>query len=221
MTEILKNEKFIVYCFKVGDIATNCYVVIDLKEKQAAIIDPGFYTDELCDFINKNDIKPLIIILTHGHFDHFLGVNKLSPKKTYIHKDDEEILENPNKNAGFLAGILNFNKIENLKTIEDGYEIDFIDEKFKTIHTKGHTNGSCCFVFQNMLFTGDTIFKEGVGRCDLYGGDSESIKKSIKKIAELQKNYIVLPGHGPFTTLNFIKQTNHFFNSFNTLPCLI
>lgn len=211
MDKILDYEKFSVYCFKVGEIETNCYIITAKSEKTAAIIDPGLYTDELDSFFKTNKIKPLIIILTHGHFDHILGANKLNAKTVYIHRNDKEILEDPQKNAGYLAGIYNFDRIANLKTIDDGDEIEFLDEKFKTIHTKGHTNGSCCFLFKNIIFTGDTIFKEGVGRCDLYSGDSKEIKDSVKNIASLNSNYYVLPGHGPYSTLNYEKQNNPYF----------
>ena len=151
-------------------------------------------------------------MLTHGHFDHILATNTLNVSNVYIHELDKEILNDCNKNAGVFANIIEFAEIKNLTTFKDDENIEFCSAFFKTIHTPGHTKGSSCFIFlDEFMFTGDTLFRKNIGRCDLYGGDFTSIKNSIKKIANLNKDYIILPGHGKASNLNYEKTYNHVF----------
>lgn len=210
----LWQEKYELKTFKVGLIDTNCYILINRQNKKAAIIDPGFLSRELLNFLEEENIKVWLILLTHGHFDHILGAPYFKNISKYIHKNDQEMLQDYKKNAGYTANILNFENIDNLITVEDGQNIDFFNDTFKVIHTPGHTKGSSCFIFMDtLMFSGDTIFKEGVGRCDLYGGSSKEIKNSIKKIKALNKDYIIFPGHGEKTTLKDEKNFNYYFNA--------
>ena len=209
MKKVFLNEDYEVLMFKVGVMPTNCYLILNVKENKAVVLDPGFYDEELLNFVKENNITIEFILLTHGHFDHILGANSLNAKTTYINEKDKEMLQDSFKNAGFVAGILKLEEIKNLKTFKDCDEINFLKEHFKVIATPGHTKGSSCFVFlDEVIFTGDTLFKESVGRTDLYGGDSKTLKNSLLKLKNLKKDYVILPGHGKETTLNYEKINN-------------
>lgn len=211
MKKIL-DEKFQIETFKVGPLNTNCYVILNKEKNVAAIVDPGFSDSNLLSYVKKNNIVVELILLTHGHFDHFIGANFLNAKTTYIHELDEEMLEDCEKNAGILAGITNFEKIYNLKTFKDSENIKFADEEFLAVHTPGHSKGSCCFIFKNkVIFTGDTIFKQSFGRTDLYGGDYNTLINSVKKIFKFNKDFLILPGHGESSTLDNEKNFNNMF----------
>ena len=211
MKKIL-DEEFEIKTFKVGPLNTNCYIVLNKEKNVAAVVDPGFYDNNILSYVKKNNIVVELILLTHGHFDHFIGANFLNAKTTYIHELDKEMLEDCEKNAGILAGITDFEKIYNLKTFKDSEKIKFADEEFLVVHTPGHSKGSCCFIFKNnVIFTGDTIFKQSLGRTDLFGGDYNILINSVKKIFKFNKNFIILPGHGESSTLNNEKSFNNIF----------
>lgn len=209
MKKVFSNENYEIFMFKVGVMPTNCYLILNVRENKAVIVDPGFYDENLSNFLKDGETTLEFILLTHGHFDHILGANSLNAKATYINIEDKEMLQDPIKNAGLVAGILKFEEIKNLKTFKDNDEISFLKDCFKVIATPGHTKGSSCFVFlDEVVFTGDTIFKESVGRCDLYGGNEETLKNSLLKLKNLKKDYVILPGHGKETTLNYEKINN-------------
>lgn len=204
-----KDKNYIIKKFEVGPIETNCYAVMDKITKKIAIVDPGYYSQEILNWIYEEKAAVEMVILTHGHFDHILGLDMFSDVLVYINEHDEEMLTDPEKNAGFMINQKDFKKPKNLKTISDGSLINFSKSQFKTIHTKGHTKGSCCFIFnEEYLFSGDTIFKGSIGRSDLYGADPNQIKNSVRKILNLDKNYIILPGHGNTSTIMFEKNNN-------------
>ncbi len=203
------DEKFEIKTFKVGPLQTNCYVVLNKEKNNALIVDPGFFDQKLSAYVKNNKIAVETILLTHGHFDHIMGVDFLNAKTTYIHELDEEMLQDCEKNAGFLAGVTHFEKIYDLKTFKDSERIKFDDEEFVVVHSPGHTKGSCCFIFKNkFMFTGDTIFKQSIGRTDLFGGDYNQLKSSVKKILNFDDNFFILPGHGQHSTLNYEKKFN-------------
>ncbi len=191
-----------------GHIGANCYMIY--TEKSAVIIDCGFKSDAVTVFLKENGYKERMILLTHGHFDHIGGAESLREEtdtKIAVGALDSALLEDTNSNLSdrFHAHLTPF-KADIL--LNDGDVITVGDLTFKVIHTPGHTVGSVCFLCENVLFSGDTLFDGSIGRTDFPGGDFETIKSSIKKLYELDDDIIVLSGHGNRTTIKKEKQHN-------------
>lgn len=206
----LKIHKIIV-----GMIETNCYIIQDEESKDAIIIDPGDNEDEIFEFINKHGIKHIpYIFYTHGHIDHVRAnpkLKKLTNSKIAVHKNDVELIENGELCGATYLGISYHEHSPDI-VIQDKDEFEFSGNKIKVIHTPGHTQGCVCYLIDNYLFSGDTLFKSSVGRTDLYGGNYEMILKSIKdKLFILPDETKVFPGHGPETTIGKEKNSNPFF----------
>lgn len=197
----------------IDDLVSNTYVLAD-EDSRCVIIDPGKGNDKLVEFIEKNGLKPVAILLTHGHIDHIRGVNRLMDKyhnNVYIHYLDEEMLKDPYLNLSIQTEApLAINR--NVTTINDNDELNLFREKIKVIHTPFHTKGSVCYYLpdKKMLFTGDTLFKESVGRDDLPNNDRHNRVESLKKIKKLPVDVTIYPGHGPNTTLESELLNNHF-----------
>jgi len=164
----------------VGPLLTNCYILISNEE--GVVIDPG---GDLKKILKEIEGKKLnYIILTHYHWDHILAAPKLREKtgaKILIHKGEK-----------------NFIKFQADQFLDGGEEIRLGNEFLKIIHTPGHTKGSICILGENFIFTGDTIFEDGVGRTDLPGGSEEDLKRSLEKLERIiKKGMKIYPGHGP------------------------
>lgn len=192
-----------------GPLHTNCYIVYG-KDNKAAVIDPASGADVIESKLNELGLTLDKILLTHAHFDHIMAVEDLrkSGVELYIHKEDLKMLNDPNLNHMLSAAgkEIVFKKVEHL--LEDGDVIDIGGEELKVIHTPGHSQGSVCYVSDEWIVSGDTLFKETVGRTDLYGGSFDAMLSSMKKLRELDKDYAVYPGHGESTTLNYEKDNN-------------
>jgi len=184
-----------------SELDENSIILICNETNKSAIIDPS---NEI-----KIDSKPEKILLTHGHYDHILAVNSLKQKyniPVICHKDEVEYLQDPKKNMS------NNISITPDKTISDGEEIQVGNLKIKTIHTPGHTKGGVSYYLPKLLISGDTLFRESIGRTDLYGGDLKEILNSINKLLKLPEETTVIPGHGEITTIKHEKENNPFFN---------
>jgi len=188
--------------FIVGDYLTNTYLVISGNE--AILIDVGENPIEVIEYLKNNDIKLKSIYATHGHFDHVLGVTEVKKYfdvPFYIHKNDEELMKNDERT-------------KNVKVngyVKEGDIIKVGNDEIRVIETPGHTLGSVCYLTSDGIFTGDTLFNHSIGRYDI-GGDKELLKKSLKRLMELDDGLIVYPGHGFLTTLGYEKLTNPFLN---------
>ncbi|MGB9678265.1 MAG: MBL fold metallo-hydrolase [Candidatus Ratteibacteria bacterium] len=186
------------------DFYTNTYIFGCEKKNVCAIIDPGGDVDKIKKEIEKENLKPIFIINTHGHFDHICG-NNFFNLPVYIHKEDIEFLKNPDKNLSSLFSFPYFCNNEILE-LKEGDEIKIGEIKLEVIHTPGHTPGSICLKFGNILFTGDTLFAEGIGRTDFPESDEEKLIKSIKeKLLLLPENTEIYPGHGENSNIKKVK----------------
>lgn len=197
--------------FIVGPLQTNCYLVYDEGSSKGVLIDPASCEKEIKDFIESNGIEVLYILNTHGHGDHIKG-NSFFGFPILIHELDEECLRDPAKNLSFdpewSSGSM---KAE--KKLKDGDVIEVGSLRLEVIYTPGHTPGGISVKCGSVLFSGDTLFFEGVGRTDLPGGSYETLKKSIKKkLFTLPGETRVLPGHGPETTIAHEKKYNPFMD---------
>ena len=184
-----------------GEISVNCYLI--LSKKAAIVVDPGYYSSDIVDFLNSNKEKERLILLTHGHFDHIGAAKQISDEtgvKIGIGEDEVTHLKNPYLNLSGSFG-LPIKPFDADYTYKDGEIIAAGDLEIKVIKTPGHTKGSVCYLIKDTLLSGDMLFLESYGRTDFPGGDFDEIKESFYKlITVLDKDTRVLPGHdGPTT----------------------
>lgn len=192
--------------FALGEYQTNCYVLY--KDYKAMIIDPGYSSKEIEDFLLNNGIVLESVFITHGHFDHVGGVNSLKKKYPNItvyapKKDAYWYMRDPRNKI--------YEDIMVDKYVTEKDIINFQGVIFKIIETPGHTYGSVCLYADKVLFSGDTLFYHSVGRTDLYLGDAKALFESVKnKLFALPDDTIVYPGHGRATTIFEEKMNNPF-----------
>ena len=199
-----------------GPFDANNYLLMDKNTKEAVLIDCSEYKQEIIEDIYKLGAKVKYILLTHGHFDHILGVNKMTAAlgvDAYINKEDVILAENINMMPKLLNLPMAEVPIINGR-IEDWQEFQLGEHKIKAIPTPGHTEGGMSFLVDNeFLFSGDTLFCQSFGRTDLFGGNIKKLVNSIKNVLfELDDNIIVYPGHGQSTTIKFEKTYNEILN---------
>lgn len=197
--------------FTAGLIENNMYLVVDEKTREAVLIDAPQDIPEVKKSVEKLGAKVKYILITHGHFDHIMGLTSL--KKTFnapavICKDDVVISDNVNEFTR-LFGVPDITPPTYDKFVKDGDILEVGEMKVKVIQTAGHTEGGVCYLIDDSLFSGDTLFKQSVGRTDLFGGSFEKIRHSVKDILfKLDENTKVFPGHGPMTTIAYEKKYN-------------
>ena len=202
--------------FVEGPVDANNYLIIDEKSKEAVLIDCSSGRQEFINSIKNSGVNLKYILLTHGHFDHILGVDKFKDvfgTDAYIAKEDIEQVELTPKFMPILAGMesVEIKSIHNY--LKDGDIIKVGDIEIKAIATPGHTPGGMSYLIGDKLFSGDTLFHRSIGRCDFPGGSLDTIIKSIKeKLFTLPDNTEVFPGHGEKTTIAYEKKYNEILN---------
>lgn len=190
-----------------GSWLSNCYAILSRDaggDTHAAIIDPSTPVDSICDFLDSQDAKLDMIILTHGHFDHIMSLDALRERTgapVYIHVDDAEMLGDSQKNAYSLFFPERLVMRSADKTLQDGDVLQLGEKQLKIIHLPGHSKGSVGIIGNGFILTGDTLFDGGIGRYDLYGGDRIQLYSSIASLRELDPTLTIYPGHGTSTTL--------------------
>jgi glyoxylase-like metal-dependent hydrolase (beta-lactamase superfamily II) len=200
-----------------GAYQTNCYILRESKAaKDCLIIDTGLEAGELVDFLQRHNLNPVAVVLTHGHADHVTGLVALRGRfphiKVYIHKLDAEMLTGEKDNLSAMAGVL-FSSEPADFSLKEGDVIEQANIKLDVLHTPGHTPGGICLYSKDegIVFVGDTLFADSVGRTDMPGGSMEQLLKSIReKLFTLPNDTVVYPGHGPQTTISQEKANNPF-----------
>lgn len=193
-------------CIVVGRIMTNCYIVADENTLDAVVIDPGDNSEKILKCIDSQGLKLKYIFLTHGHFDHVLAVDKVraaTGAECVIHKNDAELMEKPPRLLSFGATPRPADI-----TVRGGEEFKVGALSFRWMHTPGHTPGSCCLICGDAMYSGDTLFEDDCGRCDLPGGDYQAMLGSLRTLAALEGDYNVYPGHDVSTTLERERRLN-------------
>ena len=195
-----------------GPIDANNYLLWDEQSNEAALIDCSDYIEELVNFVKAEKLNVKYILLTHGHFDHVLGINSMAyalDAKVGINEKDNVLITNINEFGNIFLGLpeLDIPKIDFF--IKDGDELSLGSEKIKVYHTPGHTEGGICYKVSNMLFCGDTLFRGSYGRTDLFGGNHSKIVNSIKNIIyKFDDKMELYPGHGSPSTIAYEKKHN-------------
>lgn len=190
----------------------NCYLVFD-EDKNGFLVDPGSKSEEILRVINELGVKVLAIFLTHCHYDHIEGLNDLRNKinvKVYSTFECSNNIQKPSVNLSILFGDSISCEPSDVIVLDNDI-INIASMKIKVITTPGHTNGGACFLVDEDIFTGDTLFLRSVGRWDFPGGNEEILKNSIKnKLYTLDDDIIVHPGHGNDTKIYYEKRYNMF-----------
>ncbi|MDD4909875.1 MAG: MBL fold metallo-hydrolase [Candidatus Omnitrophica bacterium] len=197
----------------VGSMGVNCYILADENTAEAVIIDPGAEADKIKTLLERSGLKAKFIVLTHGHFDHIGAVNAFNVP-VHAHSGDKEMLVSARKNLSSLFS-RSFEVKAPVKPLEENDTLTLGEIALKVIHTPGHTAGGISLLVlkpvNDIIFTGDTLFCDGVGRADLEGSDQEALLSSIKdKLFALPDKTVVYPGHGPKTTIGWEKKHNSF-----------
>ena len=198
-----------------GPIEANTYIVFDEVSKDAVLIETSGDAEVIKKELDALGANLKYVLLTHGHFDHVFGVNdlrKLYPHaKVFIHKEDEVLTQNIALQCAHF-GIAGIEKPKIDEYIDENTKINLGENEIRVIHTPGHSKGSLCYLIGKDLFSGDTLFYEEIGRCDLFGGSFSEIEKSIRnKIFTLDKDIVVHPGHGNDTTVEHEVKYNAYF----------
>ncbi|GAB6170467.1 MBL fold metallo-hydrolase [Clostridium carnis] len=196
----------IVKTIPAGALQANCYIIIDEETNEGAILDPGGDSSHIISVVESLGVKIKYILLTHAHADHNGGVVDIKNKydvEVLMNKEEEEYMEKDKFVFGKLPKIYGF--------INDGDILKLGNLIIKCIHTPGHTKGGMCFLIEDKVFTGDTLFQGSIGRIDFPGGNFDEIIKSIEeKLMVLESNVEVYPGHGPKSTIIFERMRNPF-----------
>lgn len=211
--------------FPTGALQANCYLVAAGKGAPCVIVDPGQDAAEaVAKAVAEHDLSPVAAVLTHGHFDHCFAVAPICDGNdipAWIHPDDREMLSDPLKGvsadtAAFFGGKLAMREPREVRELVDEAVLDLAGLTITVDHTPGHTQGSVVFRCDTeeggrLLFAGDTLFAGSIGRTDLPGGDVRQMARSLRtKILTLDDETVVLPGHGPTTTIGRERGTNPF-----------
>ena len=189
-----------IHALTLGAYQTNCYIIHEEHSKTCCVIDPGYTPDYVLHYIEKQGLTVEAILLTHGHFDHVGGVKNLAADtgcKVYLCAKDLS-----------MPPMVTDGPLYHTDTYGEGTQLHLAGLDISVIHTPGHTPGSVCLLCENAMFSGDTLFEGSCGRTDLPGGSWSTIQASLARLARLEQNYTVYPGHGGATTLAAEKRYN-------------
>ncbi len=187
--------------------SSNCYVV-QSKENNAFIVDPGAEPENITEYLDGHGITPKMILLTHGHFDHIGAVKALRKAypgiQVYISPEDVDLLQGDDKTGALGRRFIKDSSpyvFEPDGFLREGEDLQLDELTIRVLETPGHTKGSVCLICGHTIFTGDTLFHHDCGRTDLYGGSFEQMCQSLKKLSLLREDYIIRPGHEELSSM--------------------
>lgn len=194
----------------VGMVQTNCYLLGDEETRQAAVIDPGDHGAALAKTLQEAGYQPVMVLLTHGHFDHVSGVRSFlkaaGSMPVYLSEKDYPLCP-----TGFGVSALDgLGELPEAKFLKEGDRLTLGSHTIHVLETPGHTPGGLTYQVENLLFTGDTLFAGSCGRTDFANSSLEAMLASLRKLGELPGDYQVLPGHMNPSTLERERQYNPF-----------
>jgi len=207
--------------FPVGILGTNCYLVTNEETKETVIIDPGGSSKRLFHYMEEEELKIVAICLTHGHFDHIMGIDSILekyPVTVYVHEDDGDVLKDArvNQSAIYTKGYT----FSGAVYIKDCQVLNLAGYDFEVIHTPGHTRGSCSYYVKDegVLFSGDTLFQNSVGRTDFENSSTSDLLRSIReRLFVLPNETHVYPGHSGETLIGHEKMHNPYVSAVSEL----
>ncbi len=201
------DSPFYLKQMEIGPMQNFVYLVGDRNTHEALVVDPAWDVDSILETADREGFKVKGALVTHTHFDHVNGLEDLLKKTdgtVYIHKNEAE----------FLKGMK-----ENIKKIEGGEKLKIGQVEITFLHTPGHTPGSQCFLVERNLISGDTLFINACGRCDLPGGSAEEMYRSLNQLASLDETTVLYPGHNyadePTSTIGNEKRFNPYLQTVN------
>ena len=195
----------------VGELETNCYIVYD-DDRHAVVIDAGGDAARILQAINQHDLQVDHMLLTHVHFDHILAVREVAEATgadLLVYQEDVPALTDPGLSLLTMISRRRYDLTAD-RILQDGDSVTAGSLTFRVLHTPGHTPGSCCYVCEDVIFSGDTLFEGSIGRTDFPGGSFSALQQSLKRLKNMEGDYTVLSGHGDSTTLERERQSNPF-----------
>lgn len=211
-------SSFIRKTFPVPPLFCNCSIVWDAETKQAVVVDPGGNPERILQEVESFELKVYAILHTHAHLDHFLAsghIKKATGAPLCLHPQDQDLWSMLELQCQ-MFGVPYAPVPPPDQWLSDDEVLEVGPYSGKVIHTPGHTPGSACFYFedQGLLFSGDTLFRGGIGRTDLWGGDGRAITRSIReRLYSLKEDTLVIPGHGGESSIGWEREHNMFVSS--------
>lgn len=199
--------------FVLGDVSTNCYLIYNQKSREAVVVDPADNGAFVLNKCRELQVKPVAILLTHGHFDHILAVEDICRAfscQVYAGREEDRLLQDSSMNLSTIMGTERTIVCADV-LVKEKDELSLADFKWNVLETPGHTAGSVCYYIpsEQVLFSGDTLFAGSLGRTDLPTGDQKAIVSSIReKLLPLPEETKVFPGHGEGTTIGRERRYN-------------